>query len=63
MYLSSRAAARIAGCAASTIRAAARRGELRTYDLPTVGGGPWYSRREVAKFRPRPVGKPRKNAS
>lgn len=48
------------GCAPSTIRAAIIRGDLRLYDLPTIGEGR-LSSREVRSFKPRPVGRPPKS--
>lgn len=59
-YVTRREAARMIGCAPSTIRAAIIRGDLRLYDLPTIGEGR-LSSREVARFKPRPVGRPPKS--
>lgn len=58
VYITFREAARRVGCSDSTIRAAVRDGRLTAHRLPTIGEVR-LSSREVARFRPRPVGKPK----
>jgi|JI10StandDraft_1071094.scaffolds.fasta_scaffold05333_8 hypothetical protein len=59
-YVTRREAARMIGCAPSTIRAMIARGDLTLHHLPTVGEQR-LSSREVARARPRPVGRPPKS--
>jgi len=59
VYLTVAAAARLAGCCHHTIKAAIDDGRLSFPLVPTIGEKRLL-RREVARFKPRPVGRPPK---